>query len=282
MIGLLSLLIFGLLVFLGIGKLLANLHHSGNWNENYKRLGQRYGAKPSGNGVTPGWGLAHPPLRFNYGRTMVLLSNHLSLDFGGGPQTFLNMHWPNRRLKLEIAAPPNGRIVPGVHQVKLNQPKFESCFFVASNHPEQALKLLSSGTQWQLEQLRRLGSDFQLRVSIDRGQLVVTTPTYLTTYQTLDEFIRLGLDLFDQLMLTQAKGIEFLHEDEATIIDSVKCPICSETIRHNLVVCRRCQTPHCLDCWQYNGQCATFACNEIQFIHAPANDPKWNPKECSA
>ena len=69
-------------------------------------------------------------------------------------------------------------------------------------------------------------------------------------------------------MLGKVSGIEFVREDEAAVVNDVKCPICSEEITHDMVVCTRCKTPHCHDCWQYNGQCATFACSETRYVRA--------------
>jgi hypothetical protein len=36
----------------------------------------------------------------------------------------------------------------------------------------------------------------------------------------------------------------------------------AEDVRVN---CRRCGTPHHKDCWEFNGQCSTYACGEKRF-----------------
>jgi hypothetical protein len=38
------------------------------------------------------------------------------------------------------------------------------------------------------------------------------------------------------------------------------CPVCREKIEDAPVVCFRCKTLHCLDCWQYNKRCAIYGC----------------------
>mgnify|MGYP006286295991 CR=1 FL=1 len=38
------------------------------------------------------------------------------------------------------------------------------------------------------------------------------------------------------------------------------CRICGELIYFNRIFCARCETPHHLDCWQYNNGCSVYAC----------------------
>jgi hypothetical protein len=68
------------------------------------------------------------------------------------------------------------------------------------------------------------------------------------------------IDVFWQ----RASGIEILDEPfpPAATAEAV-CPICSTKIAPEaLVVCRRCETPHHQDCWEFNGRCSTYACGE--------------------
>ena len=84
--------------------------------------------------------------------------------------------------------------------------------------------------------------------------------------QDLLDFTQCALELFDQMMLHKAEGVEFLHQNQAAVIEDFRCPICSDDVMHEMVVCRRCKTPHCAECWEYNGKCATFACMEERCI----------------
>lgn len=251
------------------GMLLSALRGLSQWNRNYQRLSLRYGGKNTIGGVAYGYLLSNPSLMFDYGRTLCVLKNRKSFRFADPRQTELNMVWPDRKIKLEIStSPTRGRSwgPGGLKPVEITNQPFSQNFFVASNQPAIAAKLLSSSVQWQLEELRQLAGSQHVGLSLQRGSLQISKPGYLKDYQALDDFVRHSLELFNQLMLTYAVGIEFLHEDEATIVSDVKCPICSEQIKQDMVVCERCKTPHCLDCWQYNGQCATFACAETRYV----------------
>jgi hypothetical protein len=261
--------VFTIMMLVFGGLFFSILRSLGKWNRVYQRLGKRYAAKQSKGGVFYGYLLTNPGMAFDYGRTYCHVKNRKTLKFNERRQTELLMVWPDRRFKLEISTSParsRNWGTGGWKSVELNDPQFEDNFFVSTNQPEVAEKLLSSGVRWQLEQLRRHTGNLQLVVSINRGTLSISKPGYIKDYQLLDDYIRYSLELFDQMMLSSIEGIEFVRENEAAVVSDVKCPICSEEIIHDMVVCTRCKTPHCLDCWQYNGQCATFACSETRFV----------------
>jgi len=251
----------------------SKLKRIGNWSQTYRRLAKRYGAKSkdfrnNAMDLAIALGFKKPSLYFNYGRTFCRLRNLNRPEFSTGRSTEMLMNWPDRKLKLIVSTSPNqpsGRL--GLYkQVFIDQPKFQSDFYVSSNRPEVAKRMLNSGIQWQIEQLRRHLRDWEVLITIDRGKLLIAKPGYIKEHQELKDFVRLGLNLFDQLMLVDVKGISFVNENQASIVVDVKCPICSEEIMHDMVVCNGCKTPHCRDCWQYNGQCATFACGEKRFL----------------
>jgi hypothetical protein len=76
----------------------------------------------------------------------------------------------------------------------------------------------------------------------------------------------LCLELFDQAMLTRSEGIEFVGSShEAQLIEDPICQVCGEVVAADMVFCRRCRTPHHLDCWQYNGSCSIYGCRETRY-----------------
>lgn len=265
---------FVALILLVTGSILVvgMLHRLSKWNRTYDKLGKRYAGtsnklKPNKGGVIYGFPIfARPSLRFDYGRTFCTLRNRKSLRSSRKRQTEISMIWPNRKLKLEISTSPVKSRSWGLKPVAIEDPGFNDQFYVFSNNEEAAKSLLTQNVQWQLEQLRRLGGDGELIVTLLRANLIVSKPGYIKEYQQLDDFVRFALELFDQMMLVEAEGLEFVNENMATVVADVKCPICSEEINDDVVVCTRCKTPHCRDCWHYNGQCATFACSETRFL----------------
>jgi hypothetical protein len=47
---------------------------------------------------------------------------------------------------------------------------------------------------------------------------------------------------------------------------SGRCLICVSTLESDIVLCIRCRTPHHKGCWDYTGECATFACGGRRWI----------------
>jgi len=255
------------------GKLLGGLRGLGVWNQTYNLLSVRYAGKKKAGGVMYGYVLSNPSLSFDYGRTSCLLRNVPSLPFTGSCQTEMVMNWPERKLRLEMSSGLSDTAhwsSRGLRSVTLGDadadPSFRRTFQIESNFPQFATKLTTAAVQWQLEKILKLTEHRQLLVCISGGKLSIALPGYIKDFQRLDDFVQCGLNLFDQMMLVNVDGIEFLNVNEASIVADVKCPICSETITQNMVMCNRCKTPHCGDCWQYNGQCATFACRETRYV----------------
>lgn len=265
----LILLVLAFVVVFAFSLLAAAFRRASRWNRAYERLGKRYGGGKGNGGVVYGFLFTRPSMRFDYGRTFVTVRNRKSLSFSSRRKTEVTMMWPDRRLKLDImTALPRSRrrSYTGMRQVEFDDPQFQSDFYVASNQPPVAQKFLNPSVRWQLEQLRRHSNEHELCVTLNRGSLVISKPGYIKQYQQLEDLLRFSLEMFDLMMLVEAEGIDFLNAGQASIVSDVKCPICSEVITEFMVVCARCKTPHCQDCWEYNGQCATFACSEERFV----------------
>ncbi len=124
---------------------------------------------------------------------------------------------------------------------------------------------LSDVVCWQLAELAQWSGAVPLRIEVTRQRIRVLRAGHLKKPAELDDFLRLGLRVIDQLRTVRTEGLEFVNEDQATILDEAFCPICTDRLTGNMVICIRCKTPHCRDCWEYNGKCAMFACTETRY-----------------
>ena len=259
------------------GQILSVLRGLGQWNRTYRRLGARYAGKQTTGGVKAGYLFGNPSLVFDYGRTYCSVKNRYSRLFPAGRHTEVTMDWPDRDLKMFLSTLPDASSpwnFKAAQQIPLKDIPFGKHFQVFSNRPAEVPRLLTGSSLWILERMRCYS--FQLVLDMDRGRLRIAVPGFVREEQPLSDLIQDSLNLFDQMMLAETKGIEFLNADEAAIVENVKCPICSEPIGQSMVVCQRCKTPHCFDCWQYNGQCATFACRETRYVHVGGHAPVSN------
>ena len=128
-----------------------------------------------------------------------------------------------------------------------------------------ASRLLTQAVQWRISQLAALSPVVPLGITLARGQLTVRRTGFPANFALLDDFVRLSLELHDQFRLAVAEGVTF-RESVAAAIDDTRCPVCCSDLDGPIVICARCRTPHCRDCWIYNGKCGMYACNETRFV----------------
>lgn len=239
----------------------------GVWTKSFQLLAKRYGTKVR-------YTNARPWIKFQYGNSNCLLKNVCS-SIGGDRKTLLKIRWPDRKLKLFVSTfgVPKGFLTSRrLKQIEIESVDFvqgnDQSFHVSTNQPEVARELLAPSAQWKIQQLIQNAGKSGVEIYLNRGYLHIFKPGYIKGTMALDDFVRFGLELFDQFKMVVNDDIEFLPEDEVVVLSDVICPICSENLHHEIVTCVRCRTPHCADCWEYNGQCATFACNETRNLRS--------------
>ena len=231
----------------------------GGWSKAYQKLSKRYGAEV-------GYSRYRPWMSFNYGGSPCVVSN-----IGGGrkhAQTQVKISWPDRKLKLFISSfgEPTGIFKTWRLQPVVFDSDEKPDFHVYCDQMDAARELVTPTTNWKIQQLIRLGGESGIEIFLSGGQLRISKPGFIKNELLLDDFVRFGLELFDQFKLAVSEDLEFVPDTDVVDMSDVLCPICAQKLHSDFVVCVRCKTPHCSDCWEYNGQCAMFACNEIRFV----------------
>lgn len=267
MLSFVVLLMFALMLIV-TGYTISILSGLGSWNRTYYRLSQKYGGKGKSGGVMYGYYFSTPTLFFDYGRTYCKLKSRRDWLLFGARTTELRMHWPALAAYLSIVCPP-GRNLSDTSGKTPEEDSFFTKFDIRANQITTTERMITPSLKWQLEKLRTLNPKNYLNVTLIGRHLTVSKPGFITDYGTLHEFIRLSLELFDLLMLSEEDGISFVTQTDVQLVENVNCPVCIGKIEGPMVVCRRCRTPHCRECWEYNGRCATFACEETSGESAP-------------
>ena len=150
----------------------AAIRRLSRWNRTYDMLGKRYAGKPGKSGVVYGFGMTKPSITFDYGRTFVAVRNRKSYRFPSGRQTEISMIWPNRKLRFEVSTVPSKSRSwgPGATEpIVIDEQQFQSDYYTSGNDPVLVKRLLTSGVQWQIEQLRRHMQNNDVQVSLSRG-----------------------------------------------------------------------------------------------------------------
>ncbi len=255
------LILFALLVgFGGRGKT-----RSSRLYATFQRLALQYG----GTCQRHGW-LTYPSAHFSYrsAHVTVRVTNYGPNRVRQGPMTLVVVQWPDFGFRCEIVSPRlPPRVSPqhGLRDCSVSSPDFGRHFSVRATDVGAATSLLNGTVQLQIDNLRTSPIPSPLRVEFGSGNLQICKSKVLRFYPDLVEFVQRALDLYDQLLLTSSRGIEFLEQQSFQPLEEVKCQVCGEEIRDDLVFCRRCKTPHHRECWQYNGACSVFGCGETHF-----------------
>lgn len=128
--------------------------------------------------------------------------------------------------------------------------------------------------QSQLVQLQHAVHPYHLQCRLSPGLLEIDVDQPLWSFDAVRQLLRTGMAIYDQFLLTTADGIAFVEGDDVRPLEAVNCRICGESIESDLVACRACKTPHHRECWEYNGQCSTYACGEAVYLMPQAGEVK--------
>ena len=56
-------------------------------------------------------------------------------------------------------------------------------------------------------------------------------------------------------------AVEWIHVSQAEGVERGRCPVCAEALSTQAIcACQTCESAHHIECWQYAGGCARFAC----------------------
>lgn len=256
-----------LLVFVGVlalgGISALNRLGAGRLDRALKRLSQRYG----GTYIAGGW-FSAPAIQFHYGNERVPVVVFTGKR-GKRRYTHVVIDWPDPHARLEIlsrwAYLPDQREFRGLYECTIDA-EFDHRYVVLSNDPRDASRTLTDPVKWQVQRLRGFFGDDFIHISVRRGELEIVKQRQVGSYEQVDEFLRSALQLFDQAMLTRSEGIDFVAGGGPVVVQEAVCQVCGEDIVTDMVFCRRCSTPHHLECWQYVGACAIYGCQEKNYV----------------
>lgn len=253
-------LLFGLAVF-GLGR--APGH--GGLQAAYRLLAQRFHGECSGTG----W-FSMPRVRFLYRSVHVLVEAlaHGPPDLGQGLAVCMRLPWPDLDLRAEIrcpAWPPHMVPRDGLQTLSPASDKLGLRCSVRGTDSRAVTEVFNEVVHLHVEQLRTRPTVSPLCIQLGWGVMTITKVIPIQHGPDLVRFVETALDLYDQALLTRTRGITFVQQQSAQVLEQVVCRVCGEAIREGLVFCRRCKTPHHRDCWQYVGRCSVFACGETEF-----------------
>lgn len=191
----------------------------------------------------------------------------------GGPNTQVAFTVPqgwDRRLEVF----PGPHRTAGVetldeHNVSVGEAAFDARWIVRADDAAFAREFLDERTRKTLEALVELQEGGPVLVSLTPSRLLVRKAGILEPAAALESFVGLAGLIHDRVFFfwQRMSGIEILEEPAPAPGTDPVCRVCGAAIPCEArVVCRRCRTPHHRDCWEFNGQCSTYACGERRCV----------------
>jgi len=252
----------GIIVVVIVCVMAANQRqHTG---EAYSRLATRHGGT-----CEPGGWMSYPTVRFMHAGVWVIVDVYST--GGKHPTHYTQVHVHGRQTTVRCEVYPEGmwsrlgKLV-GIWDIEIGSPDFDDRYIITGDDPVALRGLLTPEVQFHIEHLRRFLGNDNIYISFNRRELLVKKLSFIRDYSTLLKFTELAIGLYDQVSLTDEKGIEFVGDATPPDVAEAVCQICGETIQTEVVFCRRCKTPHHLDCWEYYGAGSTYGCGERRFI----------------
>jgi hypothetical protein len=128
----------------------------------------------------------------------------------------------------------------------------------ASATPERATTYFAAGLLQAYFQLNKIHPN-TIRLAIGDDQLILLISEFSNTATELSNLLVFGNQLVKQLEIVQSGQIQLTDRISLSATDA-QCPICFSPVVQP-IECERCRTPHCRDCWSYNGNvCGVFGC----------------------
>jgi hypothetical protein len=167
-----------------------------------------------------------------------------------------------------------GRGVAGsLAATPLGDPEFDGRLTFATGSHVQAEALIRAGIRAPLLEIFQLSSNLdELEIVYDGRRLVVARSLAMRwqedwpgwALKLMDRNLRLLFEVLRSVEPELAREDVETVELEPAMLESgadTLCLVCAGNMTHGrAAICLGCETPHHLECWSYNGQCALFGC----------------------
>jgi hypothetical protein len=252
----------------------------GHWNEAFKHVARRFHGT-----LQPGGWLRSPSVWLQYGDAQARLS--ISRLRGGGRERIVQFTIQQREFSSRgeiFYCQTRDELLPlkrGLLPVEFDWEDFHRRWQVLAEDGDAMRRLLSDGVRMAIEMLWRQPNPAETLISFSPGWLVVRKIWHSPRGVDLEVFVERVCALSDQLNLAAAAGIEFVAGEQPQLMETARCGVCGDGLASEIVVCRRCNTPHHRECWQYGGGCATYGCGGRECAVpgvAPLAKPHYDPQ----
>jgi len=155
----------------------------------------------------------------------------------------------------------------GAQDLEIGDPSFDQRYVVQASPESLARQIFRAGRRAEaMASVSRLDRFPGAAIHLTRESLTVRARGYLNREADLLALARTAID-FTRVILDLEPPAPITWGESTS--KGGDCPICGSPLELRVVRCTRCQTPHHLECWKYNGQCSIFGCGELQCTVSP-------------
>ena len=242
----------------------------------------------------------HPTVRFQVsGRSCQLeLIDRSPLSPSEQPATVkLTTSWPANNLRLDISpqsAIDRLNVFSRAEDVEIGNWRFDYNYRLLTNSPDRVKDLVSDDVINILRKLNLGASSMNPKhpklqqITTTRNFFVASVSLSLTPERIL-HFIHNAVELVGLLsgstVVPKTRPTASVPDAPASEADfsvtsmlnqviGAECLVCGDEIKpENMVHCKKCNTPHHHDCWEFVGQCSIYACGSklIQRQKSPSH-----------
>lgn len=162
----------------------------------------------------------------------------------------------------------------GLHKMSLNDSLIDAAFNVFGKEEYPIRKLLDRAARESIMSIYGMLPHRTLYLGLEYERVLVkkVVPSAMLTaasLRDLNDRSRKMIDGFLATLTVSAADAEMVEILEVVLPEEIaRCRVCGERILLDKIECRRCDTQHHKDCWDYNGKCAMYACGETRYRSA--------------
>jgi hypothetical protein len=191
---------------------------------------------------------------------------HLEYEVGDAPLTRVRVSLTRRspgvfrifrdRAKAKFAGSPD---------LKIGHAEFDRVWYITARPESLARRIFTEERRDEvIESVLRIGVLPVPSIEITRDTLTVRASGILRREADILALALTATDFVGYVFrLGPEDGIAWVAGGEA---DPGLCPVCASTLADGVIHCDKCRTPQHQECWDYVGQCSTYACKGKRFV----------------
>ena len=193
---------------------------------------------------------------------------------------YLRGPWPVQHDRLSVSPESfwsGTKKLLGMQDLEIANSKFDSTFVLQANSLKWLVDLMTPQLQTDLLNILTTRGDVNLTIFGNECCLAIpVSKLHVGVLQKeVDSFLNLRFRMLNNLALSTEMARTFAQSRELKVSavneKEATCMVCGNKVSEEEVHCRRCNTPHHRDCWDYFEGCSRYGCGEKAALPAHRN-----------